>query len=503
MTPFSKAIITCDHNKCINYGYENFCALCSFRAVLREYVGSCKDAISPYVIFNNLEKISSDFEKFFQEDAHSFFSFFLDKLEIAYLKHYNKRDGDGLILQTFGIHLRNMAKCLQCDYTAVSSEFRFDLSFDIQEANSLEDALKEFVQVKRITDPDLKRTCESCNEKVFMDEQIIIDNLPMVIVVHLHGSDVNDGEFSKLYKDVSFPMTMNFMPYTSTFQDELYELYAVVVHKGGALCGHYFSFIRSYPDSWYLMEDSKVERVSVEYVFQHNPFLLFYIKQGKSFCFSKLCKQFGSPTSTLDGLEVHGDLSNDLENRSSCDDLKNCVEETLREAGECSQRLSDEHAPFDDDQDFAQEHEPCSSDRSRSGETETCKPSSSDKRFDETEISSHPFSPQNDVIKTAVCESSDLPGYSKQKLRSLDFVADEVYEEDETVSLACTTLFKSKKVVLPVAKTANVTPISSTLNTMMRSMPNSRRRALISCMHPQFTSSPGLQVPAKKKKRQM
>lgn len=171
----------------------------------------------------------------------------------------------------------------------------------------------------------------------------------------------------------------------------------------------------------------QVERVSVEYVFQHNPFLLFYIKQGKSFCFSKLCKQFGSPTSTLDGLEVHCDLSNDLENRSSCDDLKNRVEETLREAGECSQRLSDEHAPFDDDQDFAQEHEPCSSDRSRSGETETCKPSSSDKRFDETEISSHPFSPQNDVIKTAVCESSDLPGYSKQKLRSLDFVADEVY----------------------------------------------------------------------------
>lgn len=236
---------------------------------------------------SKLPEISSDFEKFFQEDAHSFFSFFLDKLEIAYLKHYNKRDGDGLILQTFGIHLRNMvfvlssffflmfnilvlcanylhllilqAKCLQCDYTAVSSEFRFDLSFDIQEANSLEDALKEFVQVKRITDPDLKRTCESCNEKVFMDEQIIIDNLPMVIVVHLHGSDVNDGEFSKLYKDVSFPMTMNFMPYTSTFQDELYELYAVVVHKGGALCGHYFSFIRSYPDSWYLMEDSKVK----------------------------------------------------------------------------------------------------------------------------------------------------------------------------------------------------------------------------------------------------
>lgn len=38
-------------------GYENFCALCSFRAVLREYVGSCKDAISPYVIFNNLESI--------------------------------------------------------------------------------------------------------------------------------------------------------------------------------------------------------------------------------------------------------------------------------------------------------------------------------------------------------------------------------------------------------------------------------------------------------------
>lgn len=182
----------------------------------------------------------------------------------------------------------------------------------------------------------------------------------------------------------------------------------------------------------------------MEDVFQHNPFLLFYVKQGKSFCFSKLFKEIGSPTSTLDGLEVHCDPPNDLENRSISDNLKSCVDERLREAGECFQRISDEHehAPFDDGLDIARECGPCSSESSKSsenemrdscssgsyaGETKTCKTSSPDKQYVKTETSSNPFSSQIDANETAVvCETSDLPK-SNQELHNLDLFADEVY----------------------------------------------------------------------------
>lgn len=38
-----------------------------------------------------------------------------------------------------------------------------------------------------------------------------------------------------------------------------YDLYAVVVHSGfSSTSGHYFCFVRSAPDTWHKLDDSKV-----------------------------------------------------------------------------------------------------------------------------------------------------------------------------------------------------------------------------------------------------
>ena len=42
----------------------------------------------------------------------------------------------------------------------------------------------------------------------------------------------------------------------------VYELYAVIVHSGGALGGHYYAYINSFENgNWYNFNDSSVSRV--------------------------------------------------------------------------------------------------------------------------------------------------------------------------------------------------------------------------------------------------
>ncbi|MFS8030013.1 putative ubiquitinyl hydrolase 1 [Helianthus anomalus] len=63
--------------------------------------------------------------------------------------------------------------------------------------------------------------------------------------------------------------------------DFKYELYAVVVHAGfSSSSGHYYSYVRSAPDTWYKFDDRKVTYVSEACVLSEEAYILFYAKQG-------------------------------------------------------------------------------------------------------------------------------------------------------------------------------------------------------------------------------
>ena len=47
--------------------------------------------------------------------------------------------------------------------------------------------------------------------------------------------------------------------------DYIYELYSVLVHRGGAMSGHYYAYIKSFEDNkWYEFNDSLVNGISEE-----------------------------------------------------------------------------------------------------------------------------------------------------------------------------------------------------------------------------------------------
>lgn len=67
----------------------------------------------------------------------------------------------------------------------------------------------------------------------------------------------------------------------STRDEFLYDLFAVVVHKGNFQGGHYISYVRSDGDGrWYLCDDGLVVAVDEEEVKRSSAYMLFYAQTG-------------------------------------------------------------------------------------------------------------------------------------------------------------------------------------------------------------------------------
>ncbi|KAJ6804338.1 ubiquitin carboxyl-terminal hydrolase 21-like isoform X1 [Iris pallida] len=292
-------------------GEENnyFCSLCALRHLVDECIENSGRAISPNVFINNLRKISNYFQLGQQEDAHEFLHCLLDSLHNCCLDPSTKdkplaMNEDSLVKHVYGGRLISQLRCSECGHCSNTSEPLLDLSLDIADADSLINALESFTKIESIE--ETKFTCEGCKAKVLMEKQTKIDQAPEVISLHLKRFE-NDGLFiQKIDKSVDYPLELDLKPFLCCPKDDeqtMYDLYAVLVHIGGAYCGHYYCCVRSSPTTWHSMDDSKVNTVSEAEVLNEKAYILFYIKKGSSPWFSSLMdlhKMENSPLSVLD-----------------------------------------------------------------------------------------------------------------------------------------------------------------------------------------------------------
>ncbi|XP_065121707.1 ubl carboxyl-terminal hydrolase 18 isoform X3 [Paramisgurnus dabryanus] len=120
------------------------------------------------------------------------------------------------------------------------------------------------------------------------DLQLRLVSLPGVLCVHLKRFR-NDCRFTrKLENKVTFPDTLQKDIFDAGLLEnaEYYSLYAVIVHIGTALFGHYTAYIRPDQD-WYYADDSYVRKVSwsdVQGTYKgcKTAYLLLYRKMSRS-----------------------------------------------------------------------------------------------------------------------------------------------------------------------------------------------------------------------------
>ncbi|XP_039142513.1 ubiquitin carboxyl-terminal hydrolase 21-like [Dioscorea cayenensis subsp. rotundata] len=290
--PLVEKLRSVNHPRC-SAEDEEFCALCALRDHVERSIAMSGHIIVPEQFPSNLSKISSDFVLGSQGDSHEFLRCLLDSVDNCCLQPKSKEkpslEEDSLVKQVFGGRLKSQLKCSECNHHSDTFEPLLDLSLEINNADSVTEALESFFRVEKIDDEETKFTCGGCNHQVTVEKQLTLDQAPEVVSLHLKRFENNGLCIEKITKPVKFELELDLKPFVSSTNAEgqfTYDLYAVVVHVGDGCMAHYYTFIRSSPSAWHWMNDSKVMGVSESLVLDEPAYLLFYKKQGSSPWFS-------------------------------------------------------------------------------------------------------------------------------------------------------------------------------------------------------------------------
>ena len=196
-----------------------------------------------------------------QQDAQEFLNMIFEKIENA-LKPTNYKH---LMQGIFGGKTVSQCICKVCQTTKENLEDFYNLSLDVKHSKTLAESLQKFISGDTISD----YMCEKCNKRVEITKRNLIESTPNILIVHLQRIVFNFDTFAneKINTRLEFPNSVDLYPYTkagiespeSNSVDFQYDLIGVVVHKGTAELGHYYSFIKTEQNKWFEFNDSTVK----------------------------------------------------------------------------------------------------------------------------------------------------------------------------------------------------------------------------------------------------
>ncbi|KAK2826421.1 hypothetical protein Q5P01_020635 [Channa striata] len=144
----------------------------------------------------------------------------------------------------------NSIVCKECGNVSQRQEDFLDLTVCVCGVSSLEEALwNMFVEEELFEGNNLYR-CAQCNRLVTAAKSAKLKKLPPFMTMSLLRFSFDFAKCER-YKETgrySFPLTMNLRPFCEQNDgddaDYAYELFSVIIHKGGCYGGHYHVYIR-------------------------------------------------------------------------------------------------------------------------------------------------------------------------------------------------------------------------------------------------------------------
>nr|CAH7759521.1 unnamed protein product [Callosobruchus chinensis] len=159
----------------------------------------------------------------------------------------------------------------------------FTLQLNIEKVTTVREALEALVTKNQLEGLTSLKT----NEEVEAWQQVVLDELPVILILHLKCFDFKMDGCTKIVKALEFPIDLKIdtkllSSKTLTPKEKQYKLFAVVYHDGKeATKGHYVTdaFHVGY-GCWLRYDDASVRSVSEEHVLKPQgtrvPYLLFY-----------------------------------------------------------------------------------------------------------------------------------------------------------------------------------------------------------------------------------
>lgn len=253
-------------------------------------------------------------------------------------KEEKAEDCQCVIHKTFGGLLQSTVTCGKCKNTTTALDPFMDLSLDIRKEGPkkkktlmdkkgadksgepqiplpsmhLSECFDRFTASETL--PSADYTCRKCEAQQTATKRLSLSRLPPVLPLHLKRFSHSKNASTKLDTKIKFPLTIDLSRYgsgsksgtkldtTATAdadpdgddEDEVktkgdaaqqaravapkpvYELSAVIQHKGKMDSGHYVSFSRA-NDEWFMFDDSKVVLVEESDVLNSEAYMLFYV----------------------------------------------------------------------------------------------------------------------------------------------------------------------------------------------------------------------------------
>ena len=181
-----------------------------------------------------------------QCDAQEFLLKLIEKINDSLKNTKNKY----LCENIFGGNTLQQIKCTNPECGNIS-ERRDDinyLSLEIKNKHNLKDCLNGFIEEEKVED----YLCEKCHQKITHTKQVLIDQIPNILIIHLQRFvfDYNNFTMKKLNTPVTFEETLNIKNFTIEKDNNNlpleyfeYELQGTLIHSGEHQYGHYYSLI--------------------------------------------------------------------------------------------------------------------------------------------------------------------------------------------------------------------------------------------------------------------
>ncbi|KAK3747012.1 hypothetical protein QZH41_011960, partial [Actinostola sp. cb2023] len=136
---------------------------------------------------------------------------------------------------------------LSAEHYCKSKEDFLDLQMILTGCTSLEQSLKMFYVMSELMDGDNQYECGGCNKLVDATRGAKLRSLPSILTFSLvrFAYDLQLFERYKETQRYTFPLELDMKEFCEQARDEdIYELYSVVIHKGSCYGGHYHAYIR-------------------------------------------------------------------------------------------------------------------------------------------------------------------------------------------------------------------------------------------------------------------
>jgi ubiquitin C-terminal hydrolase len=254
------------------HGDEKFCIPRQLQLLFARLTSSEQPAVGTKDLTHSFHWSTA--ESFRQHDVQELMRVLFDAIE----RTLRAQETTSLFDTLYQGYILDYLNCPDCGFKRQHKDRFNDISLAVQNIKDVETALANYVEPE-ILSGDNKWRCGGCNEKVEAKKGLMLTKLPDILTIQLKRFvfDFARRARVKVHNKVTFPTELNMATYAASETDDtttssdaplFYDLFAILMHSGTAMGGHYFAFIRDATNNRW----SEFNDVTVSYIEEKDAF---------------------------------------------------------------------------------------------------------------------------------------------------------------------------------------------------------------------------------------